>query len=37
VIYRMNNIKKLLNSDLDTTEEKMKYLVACRLLCLEQS
>ncbi len=37
VIYRMNNIKKLLNSDLDTAEEKMKYLVACRLLCLEQS
>ena len=37
VIYRMNNIKKLLNSDLDTTEEKIKYLVACRLLCLEQS
>ena len=37
VIYRMNNIKKLLNSDLDSTEEKMKYLIACRLLSLNES
>ena len=35
VIYRMNNIKKLLNSNLDTTEEKMKHLIACRLLNLK--
>ena len=32
VIYRMNNIKKMLESELDTAEEKMKYLIACRLL-----
>ncbi len=31
VIYRMNNIKKMLGSELDTAEEKMKYLIACRL------
>ncbi len=32
VIYRMNNIRSLLGSDLETAEERMKYQIACMLL-----
>lgn len=32
VIYRMNNIKKLLGSELDTAEDRMKYQIACMIL-----
>lgn len=31
VIYRLNNIKKMLNCSLDTPEERMKYLIACMI------
>lgn len=31
VIYRLNNIKKLLDCSLDTPEERMKYLIACMI------
>lgn len=32
VIYRINNIKKILETDLDTAQERLKYQVACRIL-----
>ena len=32
VIYRMNNIKNLLGSDLETSEDRIKYQIACMLL-----
>ena len=31
IIYRMNNIKQLLGCDLETTEEKLPYLIACMI------
>ena len=31
VIYRVNNIKKLLGSPLETAEDRMKYQIACML------
>ena len=31
VIYRVNNIKKLLNSGLETAEDRMKYQIACMI------
>ncbi len=36
VIYRMNNIKKLLGSNLDTSEERLKYLIACMILKMQK-
>lgn len=32
VIYRINNIKKMLNTELDTAEDRMKYRIACMIL-----
>lgn len=32
VIYRINNIKRILETDLDTAQERLKYQVACRIL-----
>lgn len=32
VIYRMNNIKKLLNSNLDSAQERLDYQIACMIL-----
>lgn len=32
VIYRVNNIKKLLGSELDTALERLKYQIACMIL-----
>lgn len=32
VIYRMNNIKKLLNSNLDSAQERLDYQIACMLV-----
>ena len=29
ILYRMNNIKQLLGCGLETTEEKLPYLLAC--------
>ncbi|MBP3900555.1 MAG: PucR family transcriptional regulator ligand-binding domain-containing protein [Blautia sp.] len=31
ILYRMNNIKQLLGCDLETTEEKLPYLLACMI------
>lgn len=35
VIYRVNNIKKMLDSSLDSPDERLKYQIAC-LLCSRQ-
>ena len=32
VIYRLNNIKKLLNCDLESADDRLKYLIACMIL-----
>lgn len=32
VIYRINNIKKLLNTEFDTAEDRMKYQIACMIV-----
>lgn len=32
VIYRIGNIKKILDSDLENADERMKYMVACMIL-----
>lgn len=32
VIYRINNIKKLLDCDLEDPEDRMKYLIACMII-----
>ncbi len=32
VIYRMNNIKKLLDSSLDSSQERLNYQIACMIL-----
>ena len=32
ILYRMNNIRKLLGSELDTQEERIKYQIACLIL-----
>jgi hypothetical protein len=32
IIYRVNNIKKLLDCTLDTAEERMRYQIACLIL-----
>ena len=32
VLYRMNNIRRLLQTNLDTPEEKLKYQIACLIL-----
>lgn len=34
VIYRLNNIKKLLDCSFDTPEERIKYLIACMICSL---
>lgn len=31
IIYRINNIKKMLNCDLETPEDRQKYLIACMI------
>lgn len=31
VVYRMNNIRELLGSSLDTMEDKIKYYIACKI------
>ena len=31
ILYRMNNIKQLLGCDLETTEEKLPYIIACMI------
>ncbi len=35
VIYRMNNIKRLLGSDLDTAAERLKYQIACMIVLMQ--
>ena len=32
VIYRMNNIKKLLGSNFDSAQERLEYQIACMIL-----
>ncbi|MBQ7371300.1 MAG: PucR family transcriptional regulator ligand-binding domain-containing protein [Blautia sp.] len=36
VIYRVNNIKKLLNSNLETADDRMKYQIACMIHRMER-
>lgn len=32
IVYRMNKIKELLGSDIDTPEERLKYFIACMIV-----
>lgn len=36
IIYRINHIKKLLGSNLDTPQERLKYLIACMILNMQK-
>ena len=36
VIYRMNNIRKMLNCSLEDEEERLRYLVACLLFKMQE-
>ncbi|MCR5294684.1 MAG: PucR family transcriptional regulator ligand-binding domain-containing protein [Lachnospiraceae bacterium] len=36
VIYRIGNIRKLLNSDLDSPEDRLRFRIACMLLHIEE-
>ncbi len=37
VVYRINNIKKMLGSDLDTAGERLKYQIACMILQMQKN
>ena len=34
ILYRMKNIRKMLGTDLKSTEDKMTYIIACRILSM---
>ena len=36
LMYRINKIKKLLGTDLSSSEEKLQYQIACRILHMEE-
>ena len=36
LMYRMNNIRKLLNTDLTSAEDKLHYQIACLILHMEK-
>ena len=35
IIYRINNIKKLLDCDLENSEDRLKYLISCMILKMQ--